>query len=370
MEQIISSGFMKYHELVDYSKLDPVKKAAIQKFAPSLSNPERLGLRIVPETLGESAIAIDFPKEDFMLAFNVEGLGTKNLIADVMYADERGGKLSYFENIGKDNVAMSTNDLSSIGADPFVYGDIISTHNSDWFENNEKAGALLEGFKRAAEEIGLAIPCGETPSLVGIIQPKTIDMAGASVGLIKPKQNLTVGQELKEGDVIIGLASSGLHSNGISLVRKTAENLSEGYFTKMPSGKIFGEEALIPTTLYSRFLVDVVSKTKVHYMQPITGHGWKKIMRNRKPFTYEINFVPKPQEIFKFLQEKNNLSDFEAYYTWNMGLGYVLMAPRESVETILKIAGKHKISVFEMGVVKNGVKKVIVKPKNIVYEES
>lgn len=360
---------MKYHDLVDYSKLDPVKKAAIEKFRPSINYPQRLGLRIVPETLGESAIAIDFPKEDYMLAFNVEGLGTKNLIADSMYEDKRGGKLSYFENIGKDNVAMSTNDLSSIGADPFIYGDILSTHNSDWFSSDAKASALLEGFKRAADEIGVAIPCGETPSLVGIINPGRIDLAGASVGLINPKKNLTIGQELKEGDVIIGLASSGVHSNGISLIRKTAEELTNGYFTELSNGKTFGEEALIPTTLYSRFLVDAVNSTTIHYMQPITGHGWKKIMRNRKSFTYEINFVPEPQEIFKFLQEKNKLSDLEAYYTWNMGLGYALMAPKESTEMILKTAKKHKINAFEIGVVKNGEKKVVIKPKNITYTD-
>ena len=161
---------MKYHEFVDYTKLDPVKRAAVKKFTPHLDGINRLGMKIVAETLGESAVAIDFEGEDYYIAFNVEGLGTKNLIADAMYKDPRGGKLSYFENIGKDTVAMSTNDLSSIGADPFVYGDIISTYNSDWFqERDDRAQALLEGFRKASEEIGMSIPCGETPSLPSIL---------------------------------------------------------------------------------------------------------------------------------------------------------------------------------------------------------
>jgi phosphoribosylformylglycinamidine cyclo-ligase len=327
-------------------------------------------MRIIPETLGESAVAIELKDADYYLAFNVEGLGTKNLIADAMYADPRGGKLGYFENIGKDNVAMSTNDLSSIGADPFVYGDIISTNNSDWFgEGDGKAQALLEGFRRASEEIGMAIPCGETPSLKGVIAPGAIDLAGASVGLIRPKKRLTVGQDLRDGDVIFGLAASGIHSNGISLIRNIAEGLPEGYFTKLPeSGKILGEALLIPTTLYSRLLSDILDAAEVHYMQPITGHGWSKIMRNRKPFAYEINNVPLPPEEFRFLQEKAKLSDREAYYTWNMGVGYALMAPKESGSAIIKTCARHKIACWELGTVRNGDKKVSIKPKNIVFD--
>ena len=363
---------MKYHELVDYTKLDPVKKAAVKKFTPHLNGINRLGMRIIPETLGESAIAIELDDvPDYYIVFNVEGLGTKNLIADAMYKDSRGGKLSYFENLGKDTVAMSTNDLSSIGADPFVYGDIISTCNCDWVEDkDEKASALLEGFRRASEEIGMAIPCGETPSLTGIIIPKTLDMAGASVGIIKPKKNLTYGQNLVAGDKIYGLASSGVHSNGISLIRKTLESLPEGYFTKLPSGKIIGEEVLVPTTLYSRVLVDILNATEVHYMQPITGHGWKKIMRNKKKLAYEIDFVPQPSEVFKFLQEKSNLPDEEAYYTWNMGLGYVIMAPKESGEAILRVAKEHNIEAWEIGTVVDGEKQVNIKPKGIIFKDN
>jgi phosphoribosylformylglycinamidine cyclo-ligase len=361
---------MKYHEFVDYTKLDPVKKAAVKKFTPHLGSIDRLGMRIIPETLGESAVAIELRDADHYIAFNVEGLGTKNLIADAMYADPRGGRLEYFENIGKDNVAMSTNDLSSIGADPFVYGDIISTNNSDWFgEGDGKAQALLEGFRRASEEIGMAIPCGETPSLKGVISPGAIDLAGASVGLIKPKGRLTVGQELREGDVILGVASSGIHSNGISLIRNIAEGLPEGYFTRLPeSGRVLGEELLTPTTLYSRLLMEMLDAAEVHYMQPITGHGWSKIMRNRKPFTYEITNVPPAPEVFRFLQGKAKLSDREAYYTWNMGVGYAVMAPKESADAIFKTCARNKITCWELGVVKKGDKKVRITPKNVVFD--
>lgn len=359
---------MKYSDIVDYSKLDPVKKAALEKFSDTVSRPERLGLRIVPETLGEPAIAIDLPEQDFMLAFNVEGLGTKNLIADSMSADPRGRGIKYYESVGKDCLAMSTNDLAAIGADAFVYGDILSSGDSAWFSGPGKARAVLQGFRAAADEIGLAIPCGETPALKGVVHDSTIDMAGASLGLIRPKGHLTFGQKLCSGDLIIGLESSGIHSNGVSLARKVAEKLPDGYFSLLPSGKLLGEALLEPTILYTRAIIGMLDSCEVHYLSPITGHGWKKIMRAKKPFSYGIDFVPEPGELFQFLADKSGVSEKEAYFTWNMGIGYVVIAPRESKDAVFAASEKHGIKAFELGTVKDGEKRVSIKPKGIVFD--
>ncbi len=359
---------MKYSDFVDYELLDPVKRAAIETFSGTLEKPERLGMRIIPETLGEPAIAIDFPSQDFMLGFNVEGLGTKNMIADSMSKDPRGKGVKYYESIGVDCLAMSTNDLAAIGADAFVYGDILSSGDSSWFSDLEKSKAILHGFRQAAEEIGLAVPCGETPTLKGIVNESTVDMAGASIGLIKPKQRLLFGKDLAEGDIIVGLESSGIHSNGLSLARKVAESLPQGYFTEMPSGKVLGEELLLPTTLYTRCLMEMLDKSKAHYLSPITGHGWKKIMRAKKPFSYKIDFVPPVSELFKFLVEKGQVSEKEAYFTWNMGIGYVVIAPRASRDKLLSISEKHGIKAFELGSVREGPRRVEIKPKDLVFE--
>ncbi len=359
---------MKYSDIVDYSKLDPIKRAAIESFSSTLENPERLGFKVVAQTLGEPAVAIDLPGQDFMLAFNVEGLGTKNMIADSMSQDKRGKGFKYYESVGKDCVAMSTNDLASIGADAFVYGDILSSGDSSWFADLDKSMAVLHGFKKAAEEIGLAIPCGETPTLKGVVHDSTIDMAGASVGIIRPKERLTYGQNLAEEDFIIGLEASGIHSNGVSLARKVAERLPDGYFTEMPSGKVFGEELLVPTTLYTRVLIDMLDGCDVHYLSPITGHGWKKIMRAKKGFSYKIDFVPEPGELFKFLVEKSQVSEKEAYFTWNMGVGYVAMVSNGDREKALEIAEKHGIRAWELGRVQKGQKRVEIKPKSIAFE--
>lgn len=359
---------MKYSDIVDYDKLDPVKRAAIENFSDTVEKPSRLGFRIVAETLGEPAVAIDLPDQDFMLAFNVEGLGTKNMIADSMFNDSRSKGVDYYKSVGKDCLAMSTNDLAAIGADAFVYGDILSSGDSSWFADLDKSRAVLSGFKTGAEEVGLAIPCGETPTLKGVVHDNTIDMAGASVGIIKPKENLVYGKDISPGDVIIGLEASGIHSNGVSLARKVAESLPDGYFTELSSGKIFGEELLVPTTLYTRVLMDMLAKAKVHYLSPITGHGWRKIMRAKKEVSYVIDNVPEPGELFDFLVEKSGVPDSEAYFTWNMGVGYVVVAPRESVDSLLSVSESHSIKAIELGKVEEGKKKVDIMPKNIVFE--
>lgn len=359
---------MKYSDIVDYGKLDPVKKAAIQLFSETNEKPSRLGLRIVPETLGEPAIAIDFPEQEFMLGFNVEGLGTKNMIADSMSKDARGKGTKYYESIGKDCLAMSSNDLAAIGADAFVYGDILSSGKSSWFEEEDRAKAVLKGFRKAADEIGLAIPCGETPTLSGVVHESTIDMAGASIGIIRPKERLCFGQNLAENDAIIGLESSGIHSNGVSLARRIAESLPEGYFTELPSGKVFGEELLKPTTLYTRPLMEMLDSAEVHYLSPITGHGWKKIMRAKKSLSYEIDSVPEPPELFKFLAEKSRVSEKEAYFTWNMGIGYTVICPEKSADSVISASEKHGIKAFRLGATKPGKKSVRIAPKNIAFE--
>jgi phosphoribosylformylglycinamidine cyclo-ligase len=359
---------MQYHQIVDYTKLDPVKATALEKFSETVRYPERFGIKIVPETLGEPAIALDFLNNDFLLAFNVEGLGTKNKIADLMASDSRGKGFQYYESVGQDTVAMSTNDLLAIGADPLVFGDIISSGDSNWFSTPEKTGCLLEGFRKAANELGMAIPCGETPTLQGIVSPETLDLAGASVGIIRPKSRLLLGKNIQEGDCIIGLESSGIHSNGVSLARKIAEEQKNGYFTELPSGKMLGEELLKPTVLYTRPIIELLKKeTAVHYLAPITGHGWKKIMRAKKSFLYEIGFVPEKGELFSFLQEKAGISNQEAYYTWNMGIGYTAIAPNESLSSFEKAFKKAGIKSWKLGEVKKGEKKVSIKPLGIEY---
>ena len=378
---------LRYSDFVDYKKLDPVKKMALEIFEPTLKYPERLGLKIVPESLGQTAPIFDpsgIGNLDFLIVGpNVEGLGTKNLIADRMHKEipEKKRIAEYldvkklYRSIGQDTAAMSVNDLSAVGADPFAYCDIIACGNSSWFDDLDRTRELLWGYRQAADIGKFAIPQGETPELQGVVFPETLDLAGASNGLVKPKSRFITGDKLKEGDVIYGLSASGIHANGLSKARKIAEKLPEGFFTELSNGKTLGEELLTPTPIYSGPVAKLFEDTEVHFLQPITGHGWKKFMRAGRPFTYVIENVPKPplifEELIKFGGQKGfDVSDRENYQVWNMGIGYAFFGPKINVDSLRKeIRKTFDLEVYELGHVEKGDRKVVIKPKNIVYTE-
>jgi len=376
---------IRYSNFVDYTKLDPVKKMALEIFEPTLKYPERLGLKIVPESLGQTAPIFDpsgIGDLDFLIVGpNVEGLGTKNLVADGMYKEiaEKKRITEYldvkklYRGIGQDTAAMPVNDISAVGADPFVYCDIIACGKSSYFDDLERTRELLLGYRQAADSGQFAIPQGETPELPGIVNSETLDLAGASNGLIRPKSRFITGDKLQEGDIIYGFASSGIHANGLSKARKIAEKLPEGFFTKLSNRKNLGEELLTPTHIYSKPIMELFKFMDIHFLQPITGHGWKKFMRAKKPFTYVIENVPEPSLIFQELidfgrQHGFDVSDRENYQVWNMGVGYAFMGSKFDVDAIRKaIRRVYDIEVYELGHVEKGDKKVVIKPKDIVY---
>ncbi len=374
---------MRYSDVVDYDILDPVKRKALELFQSTFGTIEdRLRIRVAP--VGETAAVLDFLDYDFMLAFNVEGLGTKNVIADRIYqeltdkkeiADKMKAKEAY-RFIGQDTVAMSLIDLLAVGADPIAYGDLITAGDSNWFKDLERVDELLYGFKVAAELAGCAIPCGETPTLQNVVYPETLDLAGASVGIIKPKSRFMYGQKIKSGDCIYGLPSGGICSNGVSKARTIAEKLPEGYFTKLSNGRELGQELLTPTPIYVRPIIEMLDKgVDLHYIAPITGHGWKKIARARFPFSYVIEKVPEPPILFQSLIEFGkefgfNVSDSENYQVWNMGVFITLIAPKDDEETIRRITEKNEIELYKLGFVETGEKQVIIKPKNVIFKGS
>lgn len=363
---------IKYSKFVDYRRLDPFKRLALETFRSTFKNPEeRLRIRVAP--VGEAAAVLDFLDYDFMIAFNVEGLGTKNRICDALYQElrvkadigERIGAKAY-RFIGQDTVAMSVNDLSSIGADPIAYGDLMPSGDDEWFNDLKRNKELLYGYKIAADLAGCAIPCGETPTLRGIVNPETLVLEGASIGLIRPKSRFTYGQKLTEDDVIYGWESNGIHANGLTKAREIVAKLPEGFLTRLPSGETIGGALLKPTHIYSRLVIRMFEEgVEVHYMQPITGHGWKKIMRARYPFTYFISKMPQPHEEFLFLIEEGaklgfDVSPSENCQVWNMGLGWVTMAPRDCGDKITEIGEEFNMKTYELGYVEKGPRRVVM----------
>ena len=204
------------------------------------------GFSEVAASRGESAYVVDVGP--FYLASIVECLGTKTLVADEM---QRLTGSSYYAGIAQDTIAMAVNDLITVGATPLVVQAYWAAGGSDWFADDERAQALVAGWKAACDTCEVAWGGGETPALAGIVEAGRIDLAASCTGLVNPKQRLSLGDTLAPGDAIVLLASSGIHANGLSLARKLVERLPQGYLTEVAPGLSYGEALLAPTTLYS-----------------------------------------------------------------------------------------------------------------------
>ncbi|OGH42226.1 MAG: phosphoribosylformylglycinamidine cyclo-ligase [Candidatus Blackburnbacteria bacterium RIFCSPLOWO2_01_FULL_41_27] len=350
---------------VDYNAMDPFKRLAQLRARATARNLERFGMREVEASRGESAYVWEEP--DSYRAFVIEGLGTKNRVADE--TRKITGK-TYYDAIAQDTIAMIVNDLIVVGAEPQVVNAYFAVGSSDWFLDEERARDLVEGWAKACSLAGAVWGGGETPTLKGIIEPDTIDLSGSSIGIIKPKERLTLGDKLTPGDAILLVENSGIHANGLTLVRRIASKLPEGYATPLSDGKSYGESLLVPTHIYAGLIRDLFEAgIDMHYMVNITGHGWRKLMRATRDLSYVIDQIPEPQSVFRFIQERSGNDDTEMYGNFNMGTGFAIFIPEKAVELAQRVAaGSHGFSTLRAGYVEKGQKKVVIRPKNVIFK--
>lgn len=351
---------------VNYSLMDPLKKLAQKKAKETSINLKRAGFMEVSESRGESAYV--WEEKDSYKAFVIEGLGTKNLVADAM--GEITGK-SYYKQIAQDSVAAIVNDLIVVGAKPLVVNAYFGAGHPSWFKNIKRQKDLIEGFAKACNLAGATWGGGETPTLKGIINPYTLDLGGSGIGIIQPKKRLTLGDKLKGGDLILLIESSGIHANGITLTRTLAKKLPQGYKTKLSSGQMFGEAILIPSFIYANLVQDLfAANIDIHYMVNITGHGWRKLMRATQKFSYIIENVPPYHSLFDFIHKHSANSNEEMYGNFNMGAGFAIFLPKKDLEKAQKVCKKNKFKSYLSGYLEKGQKKVLIKPKNIEFKEN
>lgn len=349
---------------VRYDSVDPIKKLAQLKAKETSHNLNQFNMREVSESRGESAFV--WEEENNYKAFVIEGLGTKNLIADEVR--KLTGK-TYYDQIAQDTIAMIVNDLIVVGALPMVINAYFAVGSSDWFEDKQRSKDLVEGWARACQLAGATWGGGETPPLKDIIEPNTIDLSGSAIGVISPKERLTLGKKLEDGDAIVLIESSGIHSNGLTLTRALASKLPEKYATKLSGGISLGEALLTPTHIYVKLVRELFNAgVNIHYMVNITGHGWRKLMRANRDFTYQINQTPKVPEIFNFIQQQSGNDDKEMYGTFNMGTGFAIMLPTDQAEKVQEIASRNNFKSWNAGFIKQGERKVIIEPKGISFE--
>ncbi|MDD5308486.1 MAG: AIR synthase related protein [Deltaproteobacteria bacterium] len=349
---------------VDYSRIDPLKlmaQAAARDTAPNL---RAAGYAEIEESRGESAYVIDMG--DFLLAAITECLGTKALVADAMRA--LSGR-SHYDSIAQDTIAMAVNDLVTVGARPLAVHAYWAAGGSSWFDDEERMADLVRGWKAACNASGVSWGGGETPSLSGVVCEGAMDLAASCVGVVRPKERLTLGERLRAGDAIVILASGGIHANGITLARKLAERLPQGYATRIGDGRMYGEALLDPTVLYPKVTEALFAAgVEIRYMSNITGHGWRKLMRHPAALTYRVTRLPPVPPVLEFLAREAGLDAREAYGSLNMGAGFAVFVPQAQAALAVETSEREGVRAFHAGRVEAGDKRVIIEPLGVTFE--
>jgi phosphoribosylformylglycinamidine cyclo-ligase len=349
---------------VQYDLIDPLKVAAQRAAAATARHLPAKGATEVVASRGESAYVMDLGP--FYIASIVECLGTKTLVADEM---QRLTGRQFFAGIAQDTIAMAVNDLITVGATPLVVQAYWAAGGSEWFSDVARAQDLVAGWKAACDICGVAWGGGETPALAGIVEPGRIDLAAACTGIVKPKERLSLGEQLAPGDAIVLLASSGIHANGLSLARKLVERLPEGYLTPLPDGSLYGEALLAPTQLYAPVTEALwAAGVAVKYAANITGHGWRKLMRHPKALAYRMHAVPPVPAVLQFIQDRAQMSAADAYGTLNMGAGFALFVAAEDAPRCVATAQACGIEAWTAGEVQSGNKCLLIEPLDLRYD--
>lgn len=349
---------------VNYEALDPVKKFAQKAALDTSKNLKEKGFSEIEDTRGESAYV--WKQGTTLMATVIEGLGTKNLVADAV---RKSGK-TYYDNIAHDTVSAIINDLISVGARPLTLHAYWAVGDSKWLEDEQRMRDLVKGWKSASDIAGVSWGGGETPTYKGIIEPATIDLGGSAVGFIKHAAQLITDKKIKDKDRIIFIKSTGINVNGLSLARAVAKKLPRSYSTKV-NGKTYGELLLTRSNIYAKLIADIFDNNiDIHYLVNISGHGLRKIMRGKGDFSYVIEKVFEPQEVFGFIQKHAGLTDEEMYGTYNMGQDYAIFVPAKDVKKTLEIIKKNKFKGIDAGYIEKGPRQVTIKPKKITFDGS
>ena len=280
---------------------------------------------------------------EYALVLCTDGVGTKVKIAEA---------LKKWDTVGIDCIAMNVNDALCVGAEPLAFVDYLAMNDP----NPKVAREIGKGLQKGAELSNISIVGGETADLPEIING--FDLAGTCLAYVK-KDRIILGDKICVGDVIIGLSSSGIHSNGYTLARKVVEQAGFSYTDMFPDGvypgKMIGEVMLTPTRIYVKEIIELFKKIDVHGLAHITGSGLWNIPRLKENVKYVIEEPLEPQPIFTFLQKYGNIDDREMYQIFNMGMGMAIAVAKEDADQTLKVLKKHSDATIKIvGTIKKG----------------
>lgn len=283
-----------------------------------------------------------------ILVSGTDGVGTKLKLAFLM---------NKHDTIGQDCVAMCVNDIVCCGARPIFFLDYMSL----WKNIPEMVATIVKGVTDGCKMAGCALVGGETAEMPGLYSENEYDLAGFSVGIVDQEKMIN-SETIEIGDVVIGLASSGVHSNGFSLVRKifnvNEENLKE-YREEL--GKTLGEALIEPTKIYVKPVLKLLEQVKVKGISHITGGGFyenmprmlnEKVALNINKDSYEV------PAIFKLIQKEGNIPLRDMYNTFNMGIGMAIIVPKDEQEKALEILKEAGETAYVIGEVVEGNKEI------------
>ena len=275
-----------------------------------------------------------------ILVSGTDGVGTKLKIAFM---------LDKHDTIGQDAVAMCVNDILVQGAEPLFFLDYLAVGKLEPI----KVAKIVKGVASACKESGCALIGGETAEMAGFYQYGEYDIAGFAVGVVE-KSKLITSARVREGDILIGLPSSGLHSNGFSLVRKIVfehQNMTGSeYIDEL--GETIGEELLNPTRLYPKTCLPLIEKFNLHGMVHITGGGFYDNIPRALPDNFGVEIDANAWQvptIFKLIQRWGNVEWREMFRTFNCGIGMVLIVGTDEVDDICKYLNEHDEKFYKIG---------------------
>jgi phosphoribosylformylglycinamidine cyclo-ligase len=297
------------------------------------------------------------------LALSTDGVGSKVLIAQL---------LNKYDTIGIDCVATNVNDILCVGAEPIALLDYIGIQQHP---DETIFGEIAKGLYAGAKLASISVPGGETAQLPDIIRGEpggyALDLVGTCVGLV-PTDRIVTGDRLEDGDALIGLRSSGIHSNGLTLARRVLFDACKwnvnSYFEEV--GSSVGEELLKPTKIYAKEIVALLhSGIDVRALVNVTSDGLLNLLRLHNEVGYEIEKLPEPQPIFRLIQEQGHIPNREMYHVYNMGVGFCVGVRKEDVDRTLQVLDANQADAEVIGfATSHSPKRVYVRPARLVGE--
>lgn len=286
-----------------------------------------------------------------VLVSGTDGVGTKLKLANQM---------NKHDTIGIDLVAMCVNDILVLGAEPLYFLDYYATGKLD----NAVAADVIKGIAEGCFQAGAALTGGETAEMPGMYDAGDYDLAGFCVGIVE-KDQIIDSSKVEAGNVLIGIASSGPHSNGYSLIRKVLEVSSNADFSQTCGSQTLGEALLAPTRIYVKSVHTLLEQIDVNAMSHITGGGLLENLPRVMPENTRAQISASSwelPEVFKWLQQQGNIDMQEMYRTFNCGIGMVLVVNAEDANSAIDILNKSGESAFKLGEItsSNGQPDVII----------